>query len=180
MESTSCLLGLKPSYYTIIVQYTIFNVRPGNNRLPRYGTLTRENTHVPRIYFPRTSGLARGKHPHSVHLYMYLARSPHLRRPQGFGNLPISRPGLGKLPTRQSMSSLWSPECLLPNSQLGRGSLTVMRPRLHYPDSDKYGMRPAETDPQITLYTTYINSTTFPCGGSPSFWNNTMITSDIQ
>ena len=35
MESNSCLLALKPSYYTIIVQYTIFNVRPGNNRLPR-------------------------------------------------------------------------------------------------------------------------------------------------
>ena len=102
MENTSCLIALKPSYYTIIVQYTIFTVRPGNNRLPRYGTLTRGNTHFPRIYFPRTSGLPRGKHPHSAHLC--LARSPHLR----FGNLPIRRPGLGKLPTRQSMSSLWS------------------------------------------------------------------------
>ena len=49
-------------------------------------------------------------------------RAPLSRRPQGFGNLPISRPGLGKLPTRQSMSSLWSPECLLQNSQLGRVS----------------------------------------------------------
>ena len=86
----------------------------------RSGTLIWRNTHFPRIYFPRTSGLARGKHPHSAHLY--LARSPHLRRPQGFGNLPISRPGFGKLPTRQSVSSLWSPECLLPNSQLGRVS----------------------------------------------------------
>ena len=119
MESTSCILALKPNYYAIIVQYTIFNVRPGNNRLLRSGTLARGNTHFPCIYFPRTSGLARGKHPHSTHLY--LARGPHLRRPQGFGNLPISRPGLGKLPTRQSVSSL-SPECLLPNSQLGRVS----------------------------------------------------------
>ena len=115
VESTSCLLALNPSYYTIIVQHTIFNVRPGNNRLPHSGTLARGNTH-----FPRTSGLTRGKHPHSAHLY--LARSPHLRRPQGFGNLPISRPGLGKLPTQQSVSSLWYPECLLPNSQLGRVS----------------------------------------------------------
>ena len=65
MESTSCLLTLKPSYYTIIVQYAIFNVCWGNNRLPRSGTLARGNTHLLRIYFPRTSGLARGKHPHS-------------------------------------------------------------------------------------------------------------------
>ena len=115
VESISCLLALNPSYYTIIVQHTIFNVRLGNNRLPHSGTLAWGNTH-----FPRTSGLTRGKHPHSAHLY--LARSPHLRRPQGFGNLPISRPGLGKLPTQQSVSSLWYPECLLPNSQLGRVS----------------------------------------------------------
>ena len=120
MESTSCLLSLKPSYYTIIVQYTIFAVHPGNNRLPRYGNLARGNTHFPHIYFPRISGLTRGKHPHSAHLC--LARSPHPRRPQGFGNLHISRPGLGKLPTRQSMSSLWSPGCLLLIIQLGRVS----------------------------------------------------------
>ena len=120
MDNTSCLLALKLSYYTIIVQYTIITVRAGNNRLPRSGTLARGNTHFPRIYFPPTSDLSRGKHPHSAHLY--LARSPHLRQPQGFGYLPISRPGLGKLPTRQSVSSLWSLECLLPNSQLGRVS----------------------------------------------------------
>ena len=36
---------------------------------------------------------------------------------------PPYKPGLGKLSTRQSMSSLWSTECLLPNSQLGRVSL---------------------------------------------------------
>ena len=110
----------KPSYYTIIVQYTIFIVRPGNNRLPRYGTLARGNTHFPRNYFPRTSGLARGKHPHSAHLC--LTRNPHPRRPQGFGNLPISRPGLGKLSTRQSISSLWSPGYLLLITQLGQVS----------------------------------------------------------
>ena len=53
---------------------------------------------------------------------LYLARSPHLRRPQGFGNLPIGRHDLWIFPTRQTVSSLWSPECLLPNSQLGRVS----------------------------------------------------------
>ena len=152
MESTSCLLALKPSYYTILVQYTIFTVRSGNNRLPRYGIFVRGNTHFPRFYFPRTSGLARGKNPHSAHLC--LARSPHLRRPQGFGNLPISRPGLGKLPTRQSMSSLWSPECLLPNSQLGRVSPYGYEASPPLSGLCKYGMRPAETGPQITLYTT--------------------------
>ena len=120
VESTSCLVALKPSYYTIIVQYTVIPVRPGNNRLPRYGNLARGNTHFPRIYFPHISGLAWGKHPHSAHLC--LARSPHPRRPHGFGNLPISRPDLGKLPTRQSMSSLWSPGCLLLITQLGRVS----------------------------------------------------------
>ena len=70
MESTSCPLALNLSYYTIIVQYTIFDVCPGNNRLPRYGTLALGNTYFPRIYFLGTSGLARGKHPHSVHLYL--------------------------------------------------------------------------------------------------------------
>ena len=154
MESTSCLLVLKPGYYTIIVQYTIFNVRPGNNRLPRSGTLTRGNTHFPRIYFPRTSDLSRGKHPHSAHLY--LARSPHLRQSQGFGNLPISRPGLGKLPTRQSVSSLWSPECLLPNSQLGRVS-----PYSYEASPPLSGL--------TNTYTTDFHSTTFLCCGSISF-----------
>ena len=120
MENISCELAFKPSYYAIIVQYTIITVRPGNNRLPRYGTLAWGNTHFPRIYFPRISDLARGKHPHSAHLCR--ARSPHPRRPQGFGNLPISRPGLGKLPTRQSMSSLWCPGCLLLITQLWRVS----------------------------------------------------------
>ena len=119
MESTSCLLALKPNYYTIIVQYTIIYVRPGNNRLPRYGIHAGENTHFLRIYFPRISGLARGKHPHSAHIC--LAGNPHPRRPQGFGNLPISQPGLGKL-TRQSMSSLWSQGCLFLITQLGRVS----------------------------------------------------------
>ena len=151
MESTSCLLALKPGYYTIIVQYTTSNVRPGNNRLPRYGNLARGNTHFLRTCFPRTSGLARGKHPHSAHLC--LARIPHPRRSQGFGNLPISRPGLGKLPTRQSVSSLWSPECLLLNTQLGRVSpygYEASPPR----SGLKYGVRPVETGPQITLFPT--------------------------
>ena len=92
--------------YTIIIQYT------GNTWIPRYSSLSRGNTH-----FPRTWCLARGKHPHYAHLS--LARSQHPRRPQGFGSLPISRPGLGKLPTRQSMSFLWTPYGLILNTQLG-------------------------------------------------------------
>ena len=121
MESTSCLLALKPSFYTIIVQYTIITVHSGEQPSSAlWYSGPGENTHFPRIYFPRISCVARGKHPHSAHLC--LARSPHPRRPQGFGNLPISRPGLGKLPTRQSMSSLWFPRCLLLITQLGRVS----------------------------------------------------------
>ena len=37
MENISWELALKPGYYTIIVQYTTINFRPGNNRLPRTG-----------------------------------------------------------------------------------------------------------------------------------------------
>ena len=114
MESISCELALKPSLYNNSPIHSKY-FRPGNTRLPRTFSLARGNTH-----FPRTWCFARGKHPHSAHLN--LARSQHPRRPQGFGNLPISRPGLGKLPTRQSMSSLWSPYCLILMTQLGRVS----------------------------------------------------------
>ena len=91
MESTSCELALKPSLYNNSpIQSNYF--RPGNTRLPCTSSFARKNTH-----FPCTWCLARGKHPHSAHLS--LARSQHPRRPQGFGSLPISRPGLRKLPT---------------------------------------------------------------------------------
>ena len=89
--------------------------RVGNTRLPRTSNLARGNTH-----FPRTWCLARGKHPHSAHLSP--ARSQHPRQPQGFGSLPTSRPGIRKLPTRQSMSSLWSPYHFILCTQLGRVS----------------------------------------------------------
>ena len=111
MESTSCELALKPSLYNNSPIHSKY-FHPGNTRLPRTSSLARGDTH-----FPCTWCLARGKHPHSAHLD--LARSQHPRRPQGFGNLPISQPGLGKLPTRQSMSSLWSPYCLILITQLG-------------------------------------------------------------
>ena len=141
MESTSCLLALKPSYYTIIVQYTIFNVHPGNNRLPRSGTLARGNTHFPHIYFPHTSDLARGKHPHSAHLY--LARSVYY---------------------------------LIPSS--GGYPLTIMRPCLHYPDSDQYGGWPKQA--HKSLYIQRISTALLSCAvdQSPAFPNNTIDTSD--
>ena len=44
---------------------------------------------------------------------MLAHKSSLTRRSQGFGSLPISRHGLRKLPTRQSMSSLWTPYCLM-------------------------------------------------------------------
>ena len=68
------------------------------------GTLARGNTH-----FPRSSSHLKshpGKHPHSAHFR--LARSPHPRRSQGFGNLPESRPGFREIPYTTTMSSLWS------------------------------------------------------------------------
>ena len=114
MESASCELALKPSLYNNRPIHSNY-FRPGNTHLPRTSSLARGNSH-----FPRTWCLARGKHPHSAHLS--LARSQHPRRPQGFGSLPISRPGPRKLPTRQSMSSLWTPYCLILSTQLGRVS----------------------------------------------------------
>ena len=114
MESASCELALKPSLYNNRPIHSKY-FRPGNTRLPCTSSLARGNTH-----FPRTWCLARGKHPHSAHLD--LARSQHPRRPQGFESLPISRPGFRKLPTRQSMSPMWSPHCLILITQLGRVS----------------------------------------------------------
>ena len=81
-------LALKPGYYTIIVQYTTINIRPGNNCLPC------------------TTDSRPGRHPLSAHFR--LARSPHPRRSQGFGNLPESRPGFREIPCTTTMSSPWS------------------------------------------------------------------------
>ena len=116
MESASCELALKPSLYNNRPIHSKYSCA-GNTRLPRTSSLAWGNTH-----FPCTWCLARGKHPHSAHFS--LARSQHPRQPQGFGSLPTSRPGLGKLPTRQSMSSLWSPYHFILCTQLGRVSLS--------------------------------------------------------
>ena len=68
---------------------------------------------------PRTSGLARGKHPHSAHLC--LARSPHPRRPQSFGNLPKRRPGFREIRDNWCLRC-GPPMCVFLNTQLGRVS----------------------------------------------------------
>ena len=166
MERTSCLVALKQSYYTIS---PIHNIYCSSGEQPSSA-----------LWYSRPGKHPLSAHPLSAHFRsrpgkaptfrapLYLARSPHIRRPQGFGNLPISQPGLGKFPTRQLVSSLWSPECLLPNSQLGRVS------PYSYEASPPlsgllYGIWPSETGPQITLYPTYIHSTTFPWCGSISF-----------
>ena len=116
MESASCELALKPSLYNNRPIHSKYSCA-GHTRLPRTSSLAWGNTH-----FPCTWCLARGKHPHSAHLS--LARSQHPRQLQGFGSLPTSRPGLGKLPTRQSMSFLWSPYHFILCTQLGRVSLS--------------------------------------------------------
>ena len=54
------------------------------------------------------------KHPLSAHLRSRPGKAPTFRA-------PLSRPK-SKLPTRQSVSSLWSPGCLLLITQLGRVS----------------------------------------------------------
>ena len=66
---------------------------------------------------------------------------------------------LGKLPTRQSLSSLWSACCLILITQLERVSPYDDEVSPHVPDSNKCGMRPAETGPQINLFTTQIANT---------------------
>ena len=107
MESASCELELKPSLYNNRPIHSNY-FRPGNTRLPGVHLQSRPGKHPLSVHWC----LARGEnHPHSTHLS--LGRSQHPRRPQGFGSLPISRPGLRKLPTRQSMSSMWTPYCLI-------------------------------------------------------------------
>ena len=98
MEHISWELALKPGYYTIIVQYTTINVRPGNNRLPR----TRPGETPTFRAFPRTSSLARGKHPHTAHFH--LARSPNPVGHRVSGTSPKAR----EIPYTTTMSSLWS------------------------------------------------------------------------
>ena len=103
MESTSWVLALKPGYYTIIVQYTTINVRPGNNRLPRSGTLARGNT-----YFPRSSAHLRSRP--GTHIPR-TSVSPEVHTPVGHrvsGTSPKASLALGEFPTRQSVSSLRS------------------------------------------------------------------------
>ena len=125
MENASCELALRPvlynynpiilifhmwrmppanwpkgrSYTIIIQQYNHNNSsRPGNNRLPYTYNLPRGNTHFPRIlclargntHIPRTSV--------SPEVNTHFPRtwpSHYVRRPQGFGSLPTSRPGFG-------------------------------------------------------------------------------------
>ena len=114
MECASCELALKPSLYNNSPIHSKY-FRAGNTRLPRTSNLAGE---TPTFRAPGVSPL--GKHPHSAHLS--LTRSQHPRQPQGFGSLPTSRLSLRKLPTRQSMSSLWSPYHFILCTQLGRVS----------------------------------------------------------
>ena len=126
-------LTLNPGHYTIIVQYkqllfvrgiTVSRAKgPGKDllsvhfRAPQVSP--RESTHIPRT---------------SV--------SPEVHTPVGHtvsGTSPKASLASGKFPTRQSVSSRCPTGCLLLNTQLGQVSLTIMRPRLHYPDSAKYG-----------------------------------------
>ena len=149
----------------------------------RYGNLARGNTHFRRTCFPRYSGLARGKHPHSAHLC--LARSPHPRRPQGFGNLPISWPGFGKLPTRQSVSSLWSPGCLLLITQLGRvspycyGLLWGLAFTIQTLPKTVCGL-PKQARKSLYLQLRSLALLSRAVDQSPPFRNNTIVTSDDQ
>ena len=88
------------------------------NGLPEPWRVPPESWHLSRSCYINNS--MHNAHPHSSHLD--LARSQHPRRPQGFENLPMNRPGLGKLATRQSKSSLWYSYCLILITQLGRVS----------------------------------------------------------
>ena len=100
----------------------------------------------------RAPPISPGKHPLSAHLVSHPGKTPTFRAPQsrpkstptsttGFGSLPTNRPGLRKLPTRQSMSSMWSPYHFILCTQLGRVSPSGTRFHLHTPDANKCGMR---------------------------------------
>ena len=152
MESTSCELAFKPSLYNNSPTHSKY-FRLGNTRLPRTSSIAWGNTH-----FPRTWCLARGKAPTSS-----LARSQHPRQPQGFGS-PLSAsldPGNSLHDSRCLPCGLRTVLSYIPS--YGGYPLMAMRFHLHSPDSNKCGMRPAETGPQITLFTTQITCTTFPC-----------------
>ena len=97
-------LALKPSYYTIIVQYTTINLRPGNNHLPHNSILARGNTH-----FPRSSAHLRSR-PGEAPTFRVLPSRPKSTPPSatGFREPPKAGVALGKFPTRQTVSSLWS------------------------------------------------------------------------
>ena len=111
-ESASWELALMPILYNnnpiLNHSHSYNSSRPRNYRLargythfPRILCLTWGNTHLPRTspeentHFPRTS------HSH-----------------QGFGSLPNSRPGIGKLPTWQLQPSLRSTSLVLLYTQL--------------------------------------------------------------
>ena len=55
----------------------------------------------------RAPGVSPGENTHIPRTSVSPEVNTHVNH--GFGGLPTSRPGLRKLPTRQSMSSLWSP-----------------------------------------------------------------------
>ena len=118
MESASWELALKPSLYNNRPKHSKYFCA-GNTRLPRTSNLTR-------------------KRPLPAHLVSHPGKTPTFRAPQsrpkstptsttGFREppyKPTSRPGVRKLPTRQSMSSRWSPYHFILCTQLGRVSLS--------------------------------------------------------
>ena len=115
MESASCELALMPSLYNNRPKHSKYFCA-GNTRLPRTSNLAQEAP------TSRAPGVSPGENTHIPRTC--LARSQHPRQPQGFGSLPTIRPGLRKLPTRQSMSSRWSPYHFILCTQLGQVSLS--------------------------------------------------------
>ena len=146
MESTSCELALKPSLdNNNPIIYTLFHLVRGTPVFRATTVSPGGNT-----YFPRIWCLARGKHPHSAHLS--LARSEHPLRPQGFGSLPISRPGLGETPYTTRTFFPADSASVIPLYP-GQGGYPLMsrRSHPHVPDSSLCGVSPAGTGSQITL-----------------------------
>ena len=85
-------------------------IYPRNNHLPHTYRLARGNAHFLRILCiarGNTHILATSVSPEENTHFPRTSHSRYVWRPQGFRSLPNSRPGSGKLPTRQFMSSLW-------------------------------------------------------------------------
>ena len=143
----------------MFVPYMYYNNSPIHNHYSRGTPVFHAHPVSPggNTHFPRTSSLARSQST------------------TGFREPPISRPGLRKPPTRQSVSSLWSPYRSILCTQLGR--VSPYGYEVPTPHSGLYQMwyESCRNSLQITLYQQLSEYTVIRVSdGLLSFQNNTI------